>query len=191
MIKELIEFTSELFPSINPYTSDQIYKAIEEFNMEGKAFTTTMDNHIEYLAQGDILHNIPFVRMKDDGEIGKFMASGVIMANTCDCERRDNILIAPFIPLDKINRTDVTQIVANRVLEFLYLPNIHFEGEQVENVVDFSQINTFNRTVLSKLLESGKVHKLKSLNINGYYLFLIKLTAYLMRPEDAETQKLR
>lgn len=116
MIQELIEFTTELFPSITPYTKDEIYTSIEKFQTEGRTFTTTLENQFEYLAQGDILYNIPFVRIDDDGNVKTFKANGMIMANTCDCDRRENILIAPFISIEKINRADKSQILANRVL---------------------------------------------------------------------------
>ena len=34
------------------------------------------------------------------------------------------------------------------------------------------------------MIESGKINKIRSLNIYGFYLFICKITIYLCRPED-------
>ena len=58
MIKELIQFTTELFPSISPYTKENVNKAIEQFDYERLEWFRSTP--IDYLSQGDIIKKIPF-----------------------------------------------------------------------------------------------------------------------------------
>ncbi len=46
----------------------------------------------------------------------------------------------------------------------------------------------FNKSILNRMIEQGKVVKESSLNQFGFYLFLCKLTTCFMRPEDEEVQ---
>ena len=88
MIKEFIEFTTETISGINPYTASSIKGAIKQFELEGKKLVTTLENKFSYLTQGDILDNIPFYKVnKKTGRLDVFKTKGIILSNTCDCDR--------------------------------------------------------------------------------------------------------
>lgn len=53
--------------------------------------------------------------------------------------------------------------------------------------IDFEIMNTFNKNLIMSGIESGKHPRIASLNQLGYYFFIVKLTVYLMRKEDAGT----
>lgn len=186
MIKEFIEFTANIISCINPYTKENIDKAIKQFELEGKQLFTTMDNNLECLAQGDVLENVPFYRVNNMGKMGVFVTKGLVLSNTCDCSRDRDILLAPFIPI-KETQKDRNALVKNKAYGYLYLPDNKFD----EEVVDFSLSNSFNREFLLKAIEAKKIKKKVSLNSYGYYLLLCKLTIYLMRPEDEEIKQTR
>lgn len=187
MIREFIEFTSEIISGINPYTVENIKSAIMQFKVEGKKLVTTLENNFDYLTQGDILDNIPFYKV--NGKTGKlevFKTRGIILSNTCDCDRDENIIMAPFIPI-KDTQKDRQALMNNISYGHLYLPDNKLDNY----VVDFSLSCTFNRELILKGLEKKAINKIASLNSYGYYLFLCKMTIYLMRPEDAGVKEER
>lgn len=186
MIKEFIDFTTETISCIQPYTKENIKKAIEQFHLEGKQLFTTLDEGLECLAQGDVLENIPFYRIDKTGRLQVYKTRGLVLSNTCDCSRDNNILLAPFIPI-KDTQKDRQALLNNTIYGYLYLPDCKYD----EYVVDFSLTNSFNREVLIKGIEKEVITKTVSLNSYGYYLFLCKLTIYLMRPEDSGIQESR
>lgn len=187
MIQEFIDFTSEVIPSISPYTKEGIKSALEQFRTDNKKFHTTMDNNFEILTQGDILENIPFYNVnKDTGKLQVYRGRGLVLNNTCDCDRDENILIAPFIPIHNLTK-DRQSVVSNRAYGYLYLPDNNLD----DSVVDFSLTNTYKRELIVKNIEDNKITKFKSLNAYGYYLFICKLTVYLLRPEDVEVNARR
>lgn len=186
MIKEFIDFTSEVIPSISPYTKEGIKKALDQFNCKNKKFYTTMQDNFDILTQGDILDNIPFYRMDSNGELKIYKGKGIVLNNTCDCDRNESILIAPFIPIASIKK-DKEIMMANKVYDYLYIPDNNLE----EEIIDFGLTNNYNRELIIKSIEDGKVSKIKSLNAIGYYLFICKLTIYLARPEDVEINEKR
>lgn len=75
----------------------------------------------------------------------------------------------------------------NRVIDYMYIP----DGSMMGRFVDFEIMNTFNKDLILHGLESGKLRRIASLNQLGYYFFVIKVTVYLLRKEDADTQKER
>ncbi len=93
------------------------------------------------------------------------------------------IVIAPLLNIDSLGLKK-SDVVNNLHYRLLYLPDEKYENY----VVDFSLINTFNKSILNRMIEQGKVVKESSLNQFGFYLFLCKLTTCFMRPEDEEVQ---
>lgn len=186
MIREFINFVSDTMPCISPYTKEGIKIALEQFKYDEKKFCTTMHNQFEHLTQGDILENIPFYRSGSDGKIKVYVGRGIVLSNTCDCSRDENIIIAPFIPINGIGK-DYKALICNTVYGYCYLVDKGFD----DSVIDFSLANSFNREIILKGIELEKIIKNKSLNAYGYYMLICKLTVYLLRPEDKETNDKR
>ncbi len=194
MLSELIDFTTELFPSINPYTKDKVKLAIRQFevNGDGKNITKNIDyctnQPFDYLTQGDIISNMPFVRYNSKtGEKGLLVTEGILLSNTCDAERDPALVFAPLIELNNFTNTQQEQIKKNESYRLFYLP----DGNIANKVVDFSMVNSLPRSMILHGLEKAHMTKINSLNRYGYYLFLVKLTVHFMRPEDTGVQSLR
>jgi len=185
MIKELIEFTTELFPSISPYTKENVNKAIEQFDYEKLEWFKT--NTIEDIAQGDIIEKLPFTFTNENGERCTILTKGIILSNTCDVSRDEYIIIAPLIEYNEIfDESQKRTMRANK-----YYGKMCFTNSQLDGYfIDFTRATAFNRKLIMKLLES-KTKIEYSLNRYGYYLLLTKLTIYFMRPEDENVNKSR
>lgn len=186
MLDEFINYVQKLFPSISPYVKNQTEQAIRQFKLSGRTLNLLNDKPYDYLTQGDILSNVPFVKIEENGGISAQRSYGMLLSNTCSADHDDDIVIAPLLQIKDLglNRND---IVNNLHYRLFYLPDKRFE----ELVVDFSLMNTFNKNLLNAQIEDGKVKKESSLNQMGFYLLLSKLTVCFMRPEDEEVQASR
>lgn len=183
MLNEFIRFSTELFPSISPYTKDEVRKAIQQFKDYGRQYQFCMPQPFDFLTQGDIISEIPFIRYKENGERETARFKGMLLSNTCDAERDPALLFAPLLPIDEID-ADRQAVLNNTVYRLLYIP----DSDLLEYAIDLSLINSIPRKVILKGIEMGRIHKVASLNRLGYYLFLTKLTVHLMRPEDTGVQ---
>ena len=183
MLDEFVNYVQKLFPSISPYVKNQTEQAIRQFKLTGRTLNLLNDKPYDYLTQGDILSNVPFIKTEKNGEISAQRAFGMLLSNTCSADHDDDIVIAPLLQIKDLglNKND---IVNNLHYRLFYLPDKRFE----ELVVDFSLMNTFNKNLLNSQIEDGKVKKVSSLNQMGFYLLLSKLTVCFMRPEDEEVQ---
>lgn len=186
MLDEFINYVQKLFPSISPYVKNQTEQAIRQFKLSGRTLNLLNDKPYDYLTQGDILSNVPFVKIEENSGISAQRSYGMLLSNTCSADHDDDIVIAPLLQIKDLglNRND---IVNNLHYRLFYLPDKRFE----ELVVDFSFMNTFNKNLLNAQIEDGKVKKVSSLNQMGFYLLLSKLTVCFMRPEDEEVQASR
>lgn len=185
MIKDFIQFTKELFPSINPYTKDKVDEAIRQFNYDSLEWFTT--KRLDQVSQGDIIEKLPFIFINDNGEKEIILAKGIILSNTCDISRDDYIIIAPLIDYSSFLEEDKKNIVRSNK----YYDKLCFTNSQLDNYfVDFTRMTSFNRKVLFQLLET-KTKIDFSLNQYGYYFLLTKMTIYFMRPEDVDVNDSR
>ena len=185
MLNEFINFTQSLFPSISPYTKEQTKEAIKQFKLSGRTELKLLNSTAyDFLAQGDILDGIPFIRIGNNGNITAQRGKGMIISNTCSADHDDEIIIAPLLKIESLNLKR-SNIINNLHYRLFYLPDSKYE----DFVVDFSLMNTFNKNVLNKQIEDGKIKKESSLNQFGFYLLIAKLTICFMRPEDEEVQE--
>ena len=194
-IDEFIEFVAETMPSISPYTVKKIKSSISQFDFDKdkdcSKDCTIMESQYDFLIQGDIIENVPFYRINpNNGKLQIKKSKGLIITNTCDCSRDKNILIAPFIPIDKLEEMSADTIISmkkNKVYSKMYIP----DNDLKDYIIDFSLMNTYNRELILKQVEDKKIKKLKSLNTYGFYLFICKMTIYFCRPEDEEVNSKR
>lgn len=193
MLNELIDFTTELFPSINPYTKERVKLAIRQFEVTGygqnppQNIDYCTNQPFDYLTQGDIISDLPFVRYSKTGEKGILVTEGILLSNSCDAERDPSLVFAPLIELRNFTNAQQEQIKKNESFRLFYLPDADVDNK----VIDFSMVNSLPRSMIIQGLEKEHIKKTNSLNRYGYYLLLIKLTVHFMRPEDTGVQNLR
>lgn len=189
MMKELVEFYEEIFPSISPYTASEAKKACEQFKNDGKTFSTTMTNCLEGLSQGDIFSEIPFVFIGKDGNQRILKARAMLLTNTCDCVRNERLQFAALFKVNDFSEEEATResIRHNKLFQCLYLPDVRLNDE----FVDFGLICSYDRELFTQLINAEKVRKIASLSQVGYYILLTKLTVYFLRPEDGGVNESR
>jgi hypothetical protein len=184
--EEFIEFVKELFPSINPYTKEQVKNSIEQFNERGTTFSCYNDCDLAGICQGDIFRGVPFIKIAEDGSITKSVREGIVLSNSCDIEHDDYILVSPFYSFEEgdLSENQIAQVKKNLAYGYIYFPDE--SGET--NFADFSQIESLPKSCIENGLSSGKMNKKHSLNLVGYYLLVCKLTIHFLRPEDTVLQ---
>lgn len=188
-MNEFIALVHEMFPSIQPYTAEKALRAVQDNFKDKRQMEFCTSFPFEFLAQGDIFSEMPFTYTDDEGYDRTLTSKGILLSNTCDSERDEFILFAPLLPIETYisKGMDRANIENNMYTKLLFIPS-RVIGNQV---VDLSIINAFQRTLIIKLMEVGKLSKEATLNLWGYYLFLSKLTVHLMRPEDVEANRSR
>lgn len=186
MIEDFISFVKRIFPSIDPYEAERVKSAVRQFEETGRTYKCFTSKPFQYLAQGDIIDELPFTMLDDNARMGKYRSKGLILSNTCDLENDDNIICAPLLPISSIDLPRDT-IEKNVVYNIIFFPDHRFS----DYIVDLSLINTFPKSVINKAIEKEEIKKIASLSDFGYYLFLSKLTIHFMRPEDVEVQSER
>lgn len=186
MLDKFIEFTHSLFPSIDPYTKEHTKDAIKQFQDTGRTINYLNFKPFGFLAQGDILDGIMFVRLNNVGEIEAYSGKGMIISNTCSADHDEAVLIAPLFKISDLG-LKVDNIKSNLHFRLFYLPDDKYSNY----VVDFSMMNTFNKSLLTNMINEKKINKESSLNQMGFYLLIAKLTVCFMRPEDRGVQNSR
>ena len=184
MMDEFIVMVKELFPSISPYTAETARNAMRQFEQSGAAYNCfTPTPFKDFLAQGDIISNLPFTRYAPDGEQMELRTCGLMLSNTCGAENGDVVTFSPLWALDSLDLPR-RQVELNRKYRFMYFP----DSRMSNFVVDFGIITAFPKRLVQTGISNGFLEKKHSLSQFGYYLFLCKLTVWFMRPEDTVIQ---
>lgn len=195
MIEEFVDFCSEIFPSISPYTIDNLKNAMAQFQHKGKTFSVCRSSPLEYLAQGDIFSELPFTYFDREGKQKTVKKPSILLSNTCDASRRDYLLFAAISDIENnslqgaesFNSKTIEDIKFNRMTRFLYLPCTELNSK----AVDFELVTVISREAILKMIGSNKLKKNISLNDYGFYMLLSKLTIFFCRRQDRETEKER
>ena len=189
MLKEFIEFVDSVLPSVDSEAKDKAKAAIEQFQKDGVKAEWLLPKKLPTLSQGDIISEIPFSYFKADGTQYIFKARGMVISTSCHIDQKEKINIVPVLPLTfyEGNENGKLELIENRMFNYMYFP----ESAVQDYFVDFSTINTYNKDLIVKGIEEGKIKRLYSLSQIGFYLFIIKLTVFLMRKEDGETMENR
>lgn len=185
MLNELIDFVDSILPSVDPEAKDKAKAAISQFHKNGNCFELLLPKQLPSLSQGDIISEIPFSYFKEDGTQQIFKAKGMVISTSCHIDQKNLINIVPVLPLDfyRGNENGTRELKANRIFDYMYFP----ENILQDYFVDFSRVNTYSKNLIATGIESQKIKRLFSLSQIGFYLFIIKLTVFLMRKEDEET----
>ena len=142
--------------------------------------------------QGDIINDFPFV-IFDKGTIEQSlglretdpkisvrikMSMVMILSQTCDIQRRSNIIICPVHKMSdfSLNKDNTEQIKKRRIGYWFYLPGI--TGLIEDSIADFQTIYYVNR----EFLEKYKQNKIITLSDWGRHHLGWSLSTYFGRP---------
>lgn len=178
MNDELVIVLEKIFPNFTPYIADRVKKAIQETERNLKM--SKLNRCEEEILQGDIFQKIDFM-IYVNGEPKIVELPGMILSNTCDITRNNNLLFVPFFPLKKIDPDkDRDAIKKNVLFNIFYIFDLHCLSD---SVINFDYIQYIPRDIFEKKIKSEKI---SSLTQYGFYMFIIKLSVYLMRVESEE-----
>ena len=109
---------------------------------------------------------------------------GILLNNTCDAVRSERLQFAAMSSLKDYSQDSaiLDAVKSNINYDYLYFPDQKVD----DKFVNFNLIGSVSRDAFQKSIKVGKTERVASLNTTGYFLFLTKLTVYLMRPEDTE-----
>ena len=189
MIPEFIDFCKQLFPSIDPYTTEQAKRAMEQFESSYGTFLAKTSDSSDLLKQGDVFSDIPFVYINEKGLTKIIPRKAQLLSNTCDASRDDKLLFAAMHPLNspEFGASQVDAIVKNKRFGSFYINDTLLKNE----FVDFELINSVSRELFLELIRTEKVKRIASLTQIGYYMLICKMTVFFMRPEDSEAYSAR
>ena len=175
----LIKLVGDSLKSIDPYDLETIEAALKKpISMNDSFF---LKEKLEVLSQGDIIKSVPYIGIDPNTQKGfvNFFDS-IVLSNTCDCQRKNNIILAPILSegFSEIQKTGNI----NSKYELFYIPEKEFKT----CYIDFSRIFSFPLNVLKKRFEEKKSDRLYSLSFYGFNFFYLKLSVYLFRPESDE-----
>ena len=178
MISKFIDYTYQIFPSIDTNTKNGIKQLIEQFDTKKPNWYS---NNLENLSQGDILDNIVFTYINNSGDEITYKTKGVILSNTCDLSRDKFIIIAPFIPFNNEFSPEKQKSIKNNIVS----GTMCLTNSDLDNFyIDFSRINSFNRNIVLNLFNNDKIQRVHSLSQFGFYFLCSKIAVYYLRVED-------
>lgn len=185
MIKEFIDYTYQIFPSIDTNTKNGIKELIGQYDTnKPNWFSDTLDN----ISQGDIIENLPFSQYDDNGNEIPFLTKGMILSNTCDLTRDDYIIIAPLIPFEH----DFKESTKKAIQQNIVSGKMCLTSCELDNLyIDFSMSTLFRRSVVMKLFELGKIRRIHSLSQFGFYFLCSKIAIYYLRVENYDNFNMR
>lgn len=186
MLKEFIDFVDSVLPSVPMGTKEGVQAAIAQFEKDGEQIKYLTMNPLSELSQGDVISSVPFYYFDENGKQQVFKSDALVLSTSCHIDQKDKLVLVPVMPLDVFDG-NVVELKKNKVIDYMYIP----DGNMMNRFVDFEIMNTFSKDLIMNGLQSGKLQRVASLNQLGYYFFLIKLTVYLLRKEDAVTQQER
>lgn len=184
MLKEFIDFVEDILPSVDPDLKERASKAIAQFEKEGHQLQYLLFRPLTELSQGDVISHINFMYFEDDGSLKRFQADAMVLSMSCDIDHKDYLLLTPVLPLDTF-KGDVIQLKSNMIFNNMYIPGMD------NKFVNFEFINSYNKKLLLNGIDNNRIKRIASLNQLGYYLFIVKLTVFLMRKEDEGMLKWR
>lgn len=188
---EFISLIKRLFPLANPDDAESTLIAIES-NFKGRSSYLDLEccntSPIVLLTQGDIVTDLPFRYLDDNGNMRKITTRGFLLSLSCDVDNKPKVLFAAMIPIKDyvLNGFEESNIVHNKYTNLFYIPS-SVAGIN-DHVVDLSLVMSASPKLINQLLEQQQLTKLSSLNQVGYYLMLAKLAQCFLRPEDEETE---
>lgn len=180
------DFLEKIFPSFSYENFDKDFiKKLTDFTDENRFVMKPIP---DVFSQGDIFSSLPMTYFEmNDNAIGPKLTKvdAILLSNTCDSERKDNLSFAPLVPISLLIEgkvSDEKQLRSNVINDFIYLPHEHLKT----HVIDLNQVFTLPREFVKKAVENGKIKRNFSLKKAGYYLLLSKIAILFCRLESEE-----
>lgn len=186
MLNEFIDFVDSILPSVDPDFRDGVKDAILQFEKNGEQLKYMMLCPLDELSQGDIISKVPFIYFDENGDQETFVADAMVLTTSCHIDNKDKIVLAPVLPLEGFYG-DLLSLKKNTIFDFMYIPDDGME----DKYISFEYITSYSKDLIINGINNNRIKRLGSLNQLGYYFFIVKLTVFFMKKEDAMTLNAR
>lgn len=187
MLEEFIDFVEAVLPVVSAKDKDALKKAIAQFEKNGDNPVFVLNSPLEKLSQGDIISDVSFFYFDENASLKTFKSNAMIISTSCHIDNKDKITLVPVISLSAFSKGNLKDLKNNVIYDYMYIPDHKF----ADSFVDFETMNSISIDIIRKGIDENKIRRLGSLSQLGYYLLIMKLTIFLFRPEDSETQNCR
>lgn len=146
------------------------------------------------LYQGDVIEKALLTAIDEEGDILRSELPAMVISCSCDVQPTQGnfALLAPVIELDfyKANSelkgealdNHLSALLTNKIANLFFLP----AGQKLKaSIIDFERLTAVSVDLLQKSLGN----RLTSLSQTGHYLFLVKLTHHLTRPDAVDAKR--
>lgn|GEM_PF-615867 len=189
-MEAFLDLVNEVFPNVRQETVNQAKQAFSQFIKNPDNYLDLLDfSECDFLKQGDVFTDLPFYFVNSEGKMSMFKSDGILISNTCDSSRNDYLQFAPFKLFDELVSTFevdskkinyINDLKKNTITQYFYLHQHGFDN----GAFNLTLINSLSRNRFMENYYDKKITKKTSLNGVGYYVFLIKLSVFLMRNEN-------
>jgi hypothetical protein len=149
--------------------------------------------------QGDVFKDMPIGLIGPDGNCKKTTVTAMVVNNACDLqeERSDFVTVVPLQSFSSFSnfqdpafdteqrKSFLNSVVNNRVTEIIYLPACPQLSEA--SVILLDRMSTLSIEVYEDALDRG--NRVASLTQNGFYLLLMRIGNFLLRPESSDISR--
>src|SRR6266576_351486 len=140
MLVEFADFVGELFPGVDPETTQKRIKALRNRGITASdLYAGTIPPELN---QGDIIDPIDFIVIDSAGEPAQFTDRGMVLSNSCDIDHDPQVIIAACRAFDiyRAHRS-VAAIITIPFTSLMYLPGVPGLGDVV---VDLGTIQSMD-----------------------------------------------
>lgn len=182
--EEFIRFAGRIFPSVS--SQDQqlaIDAARKDPPTAGDLFAVTLPQKI---CQGDIVSELTFLSLSEDGRVSKARLPAMLLSHSCDFDNASHsVTFAPVFPFAAFaaNAGLAGYLRKNQVFDRLFLPSVSGLGDRV---VDFSRAQPFPVALIKNRCNNDPRFRQTSFTQVGYYFFVAKLAIHFLRPQAAD-----
>ena len=182
MLADFLRVLEGLFPSLDPA---DIRTALISFQRHGIVWPDLYASALPpSINQGDILTSIDLALPDMDGTLALFSGPAMLLSRSCDFDHDSHVILAACRPFVDYAKTGAAgYLKKNTVLSKLYLERVPTLGTIL---VDLSAVGTVRVDTIQRDLQAGRLARVSSFTMSGYYLLVAKLTAHLLRPHGLD-----
>lgn len=206
------DFESLLPPYLTSDQKTRLREGLSQFSMDRKGKDAidysnfTSREFCDYFKQSDLVNEIryPFLDIENDYTYSKKYTKAIILSNTCDISNENGhtlnhkqAVLAPILSLEEYIKVItakrsydpsklenlINELKLQRITNLFYIS----DNGGMEYIALLDKIFWFPTSELNEYLPEISETKILSLNMFGYYLFLLKLSFHFCRfPESLE-----
>ena len=99
-----------------------------------------MPSPLEEVSQGDIITNVKFTYISEDGNFKVLNHDGMLLSTSCHIDQKDKLVVVPVLPLTSFNG-NLNDLKNNKIFDFMYIPDPCMK----DKFINFEIVNSISR----------------------------------------------